>query len=80
MPDKDIPKVDRLVDLKGFLCPLPALRARKELMALETDKILAIETTDPKTKIDIPDVCKHIGATYLQAVTVDSVIIHIIKR
>ena len=41
-----------LIDVKGFLCPIPALRARKALNEIAVGDVLAVEATDPKTKKD----------------------------
>lgn len=80
IPQSHIPKADKLIDLKGFLCPLPALKTRKELSRMASGKILAVETTDAKTKYDIPDLCATIGADYLECITIDTIFIHIIRR
>ncbi len=74
------PTADKLIDLKGFLCPLPALKARKELSMMGKGKVLAVETTDPKTKIDLPDLCQTMGADYLECIQIEKIFIHIIRR
>lgn len=51
----------RLLDLKGLKCPLPALRTRKALRALEPGDDLMVETTDPLAGIDIPHLCQEDG-------------------
>jgi tRNA 2-thiouridine synthesizing protein A len=43
-----------ILDLRGLLCPLPALRTRKKLRQLEPGDLLIVECTDPLAVIDIP--------------------------
>jgi tRNA 2-thiouridine synthesizing protein A len=42
------------LDLRGLKCPLPALRTRKALRALDAGERLVIFCTDPLSQIDIP--------------------------
>ena len=48
-------------DLRGLNCPLPVLRTRKRLAAMDAGMRLAIETTDPLAVIDIPAFCRDDG-------------------
>ena len=41
-------------DLKGLNCPLPVLKAKKRLAAMQPGSRLWLETTDPLAVIDIP--------------------------
>ncbi len=43
-----------LLDLTGLKCPLPALKTRKSLKALEPGDFLEVHCTDPLSVIDIP--------------------------
>ena len=49
------------IDVKGLLCPLPVLKARKRLKALDTDAVLKIDCTDPASVIDFPHFCNEAG-------------------
>lgn len=42
------------IDLTGLKCPLPVLRTRKALRALDPDAILVVVCSDPLAAIDIP--------------------------
>ena len=42
------------LDLRGLKCPLPVLRARKELERMAPRALLVVECTDPMSAIDIP--------------------------
>ena len=42
------------VDARNFTCPIPVLRSKKQLQALEIGQVLEILTTDPGSQRDIP--------------------------
>jgi len=49
------------LDAKGLICPLPVLRARKRLAALEAGDVLTVEATDPSAKADFVAFCTATG-------------------
>lgn len=49
------------VDARGLLCPLPVLRLRKRLMAVEPGQVLRLIATDPAAVIDVPHFCSEGG-------------------
>jgi tRNA 2-thiouridine synthesizing protein A len=50
-----------IYDLRGLKCPLPVMKTRKRLSAMEAGTALWIETTDPLAVIDIPHFCREDG-------------------
>ena len=53
---------DRLtLDARGLLCPLPVLKARKRLMALEVGECLTMHADDPAAIVDVPHFCTEAG-------------------
>ncbi|HTQ82919.1 MAG TPA: sulfurtransferase TusA family protein [Pseudolabrys sp.] len=52
---------DKTLSLRGLKCPLPALRTRKALSAMQSGEVLSIECTDPLTAIDIPNLLRQTG-------------------
>jgi tRNA 2-thiouridine synthesizing protein A len=54
-------KWDAELDASGLLCPLPVLKARKRLMALDRGQVLRVLTDDPAAVIDIPHFCAEQG-------------------
>lgn len=50
-----------IYDLRGLKCPLPVLRAKKRMAAMQPGEQLWIETTDPLATIDIPAFCAEEG-------------------
>jgi tRNA 2-thiouridine synthesizing protein A len=49
------------LDLTGLKCPLPALKTRKALKALEPGDLLEVHCTDPLSVIDIPHLIQETG-------------------
>ena len=52
---------EHIINLRGLKCPLPALRARRALSALEPGDVLVAECTDPLTTVDIPNLARETG-------------------
>ena len=49
------------LDATGLLCPLPVLKARKSLAALQPGQVLRLVVDDPAAVIDIPNFCAEVG-------------------
>jgi TusA-related sulfurtransferase len=47
-----IRKTDRELDVRGFNCPIPLLRAKKTLSSMSSGKTLKVITNDPGAEID----------------------------
>ena len=43
----------QLIDARGLLCPLPALKARRALAALAPGEVLVVLATDPEAPVDV---------------------------
>ncbi|CAM5769390.1 hypothetical protein LMIY3S_02821 [Labrys miyagiensis] len=52
------------LDLRGLKCPLPVLRAQKELARLRPGDLLVLECTDPMAAIDLPNLARETGNLY----------------
>jgi len=52
---------EKILNLRGLKCPLPALRARKALTGLKSGDVLVAECTDPLAAIDIPNLLSQTG-------------------
>ncbi|MBT5074295.1 MAG: sulfurtransferase TusA family protein [Kordiimonadaceae bacterium] len=55
------------LDAKGLNCPLPILKAKKALKALETGEVLEIIATDPGSIPDFEAFCRTTGHELLEA-------------
>ena len=68
------------LDTKGLLCPLPVLKVRKRLKALEPGDKLKVYATDPAALIDIPHFCIESGHFLENTNDEDGVQIYLIRR
>jgi len=71
---------DKIMNLRGLKCPLPALRARKALGGMASGDLLIIECTDPLTTIDIPNLLNQTGDTLEETSRADKVITFRIRK
>ncbi len=53
----------RILDLRGFLCPVPVHETRRAMLEEGPGVALEIICDDPETLHDIPALCDRIGAT-----------------
>lgn len=74
------PKPKLVVDAKGFRCPIPALRAAKFILQIEKGEVMALESTDHKSRKDIPALCEANDWKYLDCIVHGDLILHIIER
>ena len=44
--------VDEMLDVTGLSCPLPVLKARKRLKAMQSGQVLAVRASDPGAVAD----------------------------
>ena len=68
MPDNEV-----YLDVKGMLCPLPVLKARKRLKDLGVGTVLKVEATDPVSVLDFPNYCTESGHELVDQTEQDSV-------
>jgi tRNA 2-thiouridine synthesizing protein A len=71
---------EKIINLRGLKCPLPALRARKALAGLKSGDFLIAECTDPLTEIDIPNLLRQTGDELLQRARAEEVITFRIRK
>lgn len=73
---------DVIVDASGLKCPLPILRAKKALAAMESGSVLRVLTTDPHARSDFQAFCAQTGNVLLGQSAADeaSGIFHFIQR
>jgi tRNA 2-thiouridine synthesizing protein A len=71
---------DDMIDCEGLLCPLPVLRARKRLLALDLGRVLCVRTTDAMALVDLPHFCTEAGHGYLGSQADGAVTLHLIRR
>ncbi|HEU4357127.1 MAG TPA: sulfurtransferase TusA family protein [Xanthobacteraceae bacterium] len=71
---------EKILNLRGLKCPLPALRARKALTGLKAGDMLIAECTDPLTAIDIPNLLQETGDTMVASAREGDVLIFRIRK
>lgn len=47
-------KPAKVLDVKGFLCPIPVVKAKKAIRDVPVGQVLEVISTDPASKADIP--------------------------
>lgn len=68
------------VDASGLVCPLPILKAKKALSALEPGQVLEVITTDRKAKQDFDAFCRQTGNPLLAHKDVGEKVHHFLQR
>ena len=54
------------LDTSGLKCPLPVLKTKKALRAMEAGEEITVTATDPTTMVDFPEYCANAGHTLLE--------------
>ena len=71
---------DAELDAKGLNCPLPILRAKKAITALNTGQVLKIIATDPGSVKDFEAFCNQTGNELMSSAEVDGAFEFMIKK
>jgi TusA-related sulfurtransferase len=72
--------IDLELDTRGLNCPLPILKAKKALTAMESGQVLKIVSTDTGSVRDFAAFAKQTGNELLSQTTEGSDFIHILRR
>lgn len=73
-------QVDQEVDTRGLNCPLPILKAKKALAAMQSGQLLKVVATDTGSIRDFQAFAKQTGNELVEQQTVGDEFIHILKR
>ena len=71
---------DTELDASGLNCPLPILRAKKAINALESGQTLKIIATDPGSVKDFEAFCKQTGNELLSSAEEGGKFVFMIKK
>ncbi len=71
---------DEILDVRGLLCPLPVLKARKRLMSMKPGEVLRMDATDPASVIDVPHYCTESGNDLIDQIQDNDVFTYWIRR
>jgi len=59
-------QIDARLDARGLNCPLPILKTRKAIGALEIGQVLEVVASDPGAVKDMDSFCKQTGNELIQ--------------
>ena len=68
------------LDTCGLNCPLPILKAKKSLTAMNSGQVLKVMSTDPGAMRDFQAFAKQTGNDLVEQQTVGTDYIHVLKR
>jgi len=71
---------DSELDASGLNCPLPILRAKKAISALDSEQTLRIIATDPGSVKDFEAFCKQTGNELVSSGEEDGKFVFLIKK
>lgn len=77
--NQTLPAWDRQIDCEGLLCPLPVLRARKTLLAMQPGQVLCVRATDAMAAVDLPHFCASAAHSYLGSRLDGGVTLHLVR-
>ncbi len=73
-------QADEVLDTKGLNCPMPVLKTKKALDAIDSGKVLEVISTDPGSKSDIPALLNRLGHELMETTEEGSTISFFIKK
>lgn len=72
--------IDQILDVKGFNCPYPILRAKKLLHTMQPGQVLEVQATDPGSVKDFDHFCKQTGHALVEFKDDGKVFTYLIRR
>lgn len=72
--------VKQVLDVKGLACPMPVVRTKKGMDALQSGEVLEVHSTDKGAVKDIPAWAQASGHEVLQHIEEDGVLKFWIKK
>lgn len=72
--------VDQELDARGLACPLPILKAKKALSAMQSGQLLRVYTTDTGSIEDFQAFAKQTGNQLLEQSQQNHEFIHVLRR
>ncbi len=68
------------LDVSGYQCPLPVLKAAKKLKTMAPGSVLRLIATDPAAAIDVPHFCTEQGHELVRQETKEDRLVFFIRR
>lgn len=69
-----------ILDASGLNCPLPILRTKKAIAALQSGEQLEVISTDPGSVKDLESFCSQTGHALLSSIQVDGRFVFNIRK
>ena len=79
VPNSEL-KVDTDLDLKGLMCPMPLLKAKKALNELQPLQILSVQATDPGSARDFSVFASQSGHKLMSSTEEDGIFTYLIQK
>jgi len=73
-------KADKVLDLKGLLCPIPVVKMAKAVKEVEVGQLIEAFATDPGVMADIPAWCRTTGNELVTLEKVDKQFHFLVRR
>jgi len=73
-------QIDQELDTRGLNCPLPILKAKKALTAMQSGQLLKVVSTDKGSLRDFAAFAKQTGNELVSQETVGDDFVHVLKR
>lgn len=73
-------QVDKTLDARGLLCPMPVVKAGKEIMGLAPGQVLKILATDRGSIADVPAWAEDTGNELLGWHEEDGVLVYLVRK
>ena len=71
---------DKMLDVKGLLCPLPVIRLSKAIKEIDVGQVIEMQATDPGSQPDMDAWAKNTGHTLLDSSVDGQVFTFWVKR
>jgi len=68
------------LDATGLLCPLPVLKLRKRLQALDVGDHIKLLADDPAAIVDVPHFCFESGHTLIETSHQGAVAVYLVRK
>ncbi len=72
--------IDTELDTRGLNCPLPILKAKKALSAMESGQTLRVVSTDAGSVRDFQAFARQTGNELVEQLTAGADFIHVLRR
>ena len=72
--------IDIELDTRGLNCPLPILKAKKALSAMQSGQVLRVTATDSGSVRDFQAFARQTGNELLEQLTAGADYIHVMRR